>query len=108
EKWNKKEVYRISLIDFGLSDCTNNEEHKKNDFETLDYILRTNGSNESYKHANRVNAKSEAILADRVDEDGKYGNDSKSSSEEVFDEGSSGTFGTQITIEDIASKSSQR
>ncbi|CUM49818.1 unnamed protein product, partial [Debaryomyces tyrocola] len=31
-----------------------------------------------------------------------------SSSEEVFDEGSSGTFGTQITIEDIASKSSQR
>lgn len=43
---------KISLIDFGLSDCTNNEEHKKNDFETLDYILRANGSNENYKHAN--------------------------------------------------------
>ena len=99
---------KISLIDFGLSDCTNNEEHKKNDFETLDYILRANGSNENYKHANRVNAKSETIPADRADEDDKYGNDSNSSSEEVFDEGSSGTFGTQITIEDIASKSSRR
>ncbi|CUM57502.1 unnamed protein product [Debaryomyces tyrocola] len=38
---------KISLIDFGLSDCTSNEEHKKNDFETLDYILRANGSNEN-------------------------------------------------------------
>ncbi|CAG85704.2 DEHA2C00110p [Debaryomyces hansenii CBS767] len=137
EKWNNKEVYKviksrleelhsigishndirlanihvsvsgkISLIDFGLSDCTNNEEHKKNDFETLDYILRANGSNENYKHANRVS--SEAISADRADEDDKYGNDSNPSSEEVFDEGSSGTFGTQITIEDIASKPSRR
>ena len=99
---------KISLIDFGLSDYTNNEEHKKNDFETLDYILRANDSNENYKHANRINAKSEAISADRADEDDKYGNDSNPSSEEVFDEGSSGTSGTQITIEDIASKSSQR
>ena len=99
---------KISLIDFGLSDYTNNEEHKKNDFETLEYILRANGSNESFKHANRVNAKSEAIPADRADKDDKYGNDSNSSSEEVFDEGSSGTFGTQITIEDIASKPSRR
>ena len=99
---------KISLIDFGLSDYTNNEEHKKNDFETLEYILRANGSNESFKHANRVNAKSEAIPADRADKNDKYGNDSNSSSEEVFDEGSSGTFGTQITIEDIASKPSRR
>ncbi|CUM55885.1 unnamed protein product [Debaryomyces tyrocola] len=30
---------KISLIDFGLSDSTNNEKHKKNDFDTLDYIL---------------------------------------------------------------------
>ncbi|CAR65727.1 DEHA2D19404p [Debaryomyces hansenii CBS767] len=99
---------KISLIDFGLSDYTNNEEHKKNDFETLEYILRANGSNESFKHANQVNVKSEAIPADRADKNDKYGNDSNSSSEEVFDEGSSGTFGTQITIEDIASKPSRR
>ena len=38
---------KISLIDFGLSDCSNNEEHKKNDFETLDYILGVHGSNEN-------------------------------------------------------------
>ena len=99
---------KISLIDFGLSDYTNNEEHKKNDFETLEYILRLNGSNESFKHANQVNVKSEAIPADRADKNDKYGNDSNSSSEEVFDEGSSGTFSTQITIEDIASKPSRR
>ncbi|CAG85694.2 DEHA2B16720p [Debaryomyces hansenii CBS767] len=99
---------KISLIDFGLSDCSNNEKRKKNDFENLDYILGVHGSNESYKHANRVNAKSEAIPADRADKNDKYGNDSNSSSEEVFDEGSSGTFGTQITIEDIASKPSRR
>lgn len=84
---------KISLINFGLSDCTNNEDHKKNDFETLDYILGVNGYNESYMHANRANAKSEAIPADRADEDNKYGNDSNSSNEEVFDERSSGTFG---------------
>ncbi|CUM49401.1 unnamed protein product, partial [Debaryomyces fabryi] len=30
---------KISLIDFGLSDGTNNEEHKKNDLDSLDYIL---------------------------------------------------------------------
>ncbi|CAG85690.2 DEHA2B16676p [Debaryomyces hansenii CBS767] len=99
---------KISLIDFGLSDYTNNEEHKKNDFETLEHILRSNGSNESFKHANQVNVKSEAIPADRADKNDKYGNDSNSSSEEVFDEGSSGTFSTQITIEDIASKPSRR
>ena len=29
---------KISLIDFGLSDCSNNEKRKKNDFENLDYI----------------------------------------------------------------------
>lgn len=30
---------KLSLIDFGISDCTNNEERKKNDFEFLDRIL---------------------------------------------------------------------
>ncbi|CUM53631.1 unnamed protein product [Debaryomyces tyrocola] len=127
EKWNKKEVYRviksrleelhligishndvrpanihvsvsgkISLIDFGLSDCTNNEEHKKNDLETLDYILRPNASNES---------ENEVMFADRADEDDKYGNGSNSSGEEIFDEGSSETYGTRTTVEYVASKS---
>lgn len=53
---------KISLIDFGLSDCTNNEEHKKNDFKSLRRIFGKHG------------------------EDGKYGSDKNSSSEEVFDE----------------------
>lgn len=29
---------KISLIDSGLSDCSNNEKRKKNDFEALGYI----------------------------------------------------------------------
>lgn len=91
----------ISLIDFGLSDSKNNEEHKKNDFDTLDYILRTNGSNED-------KSEREVMLAGRADEEVKYGNDSNSSSEETFDEGSSGTFGTRTTVEDANSKSSRR
>ena len=98
---------KISLIDFGLSDGTNNEEHKKNDLDSLDYILGIHGY-ESKKYANRVNAKSEAISAYRAEEDDKYRNDSNSSSEEVFDERSSESFGTRTTIEDIASKSSRR
>jgi len=53
---------------------SSSDEHK-NDFETLDYILRVNGSNESYRHANRVNANSEAIPVDKADEDVKFGND---------------------------------
>ena len=50
----------IYLIDFGLSDSTNNEEHKKNDLDTLDYILRAKSSNED-------KSEREAILAGRVD-----------------------------------------
>ena len=92
---------KISLIDFGLSDSTNNEEHKKNDLDTLDYILRANRLNED-------KSENEVMLADRAaDEYGKFESDNNSSTE-VFDEMSSETFGTRTTIEDSVSKSSQR
>lgn len=33
---------KISLTDFGLSDCANNEDHKMNDFKCIDDILGIN------------------------------------------------------------------
>ncbi|CUM57531.1 unnamed protein product [Debaryomyces fabryi] len=114
QNWNKKEVCRVinsRLKELHLIEVSHNDvrpaniyvsvsEHKKNDFDTLDYILRANGSNED-------KSESEVMLAGRADEDAKYGNDSNSSSEEIFDEGSSGTFGTRTTIENVTSKSSR-
>lgn len=69
--------------------------------------MRAHDSNTNYKQDNRDSAKSEVILT-RANEDVQYGNDSTSSSEEVFDERSSETFGTSTTKEDIASKTSQK
>lgn len=38
---------KISLIDFGLSDSSNNEKRKRLDFESLDFILEVHGSSEN-------------------------------------------------------------
>lgn len=46
---------KISLIDFGLADCANNEERKKNDFKSLLSVFGKRG------------------------QDGKYGSDNNSS-----------------------------
>lgn len=73
----------ISLIDFGLSDCTNNEE-LKNNFKTPDYILRAHGSNDNYKQFNRGSTKSEVVLANRANGNEKYENASNTSSEDIF------------------------
>lgn len=66
---------KVSLIDFGLSDCTNNGEHKKNDLENLDFILGLNSSCDSSDIDNQVNQdsqKSEATLPDKAEKDGEY------------------------------------
>lgn len=34
---------KTSLIDFGLSDCMNDEKHKMNDFESLEHIVGIHG-----------------------------------------------------------------
>lgn len=71
---------KISLIDFGLSDCSNNEEYK-------------NGWG--------------SVHFDKAGKDGKYECDITSSSE-VFDEGSLESLDTRTTKEDITSNKSHR
>lgn len=65
---------KVSLIDFGLSDCTNNGEHKMNDLENLDYILGLNSSCDSSDTDNQVNQdsqKSDATLPYKAEKDYK-------------------------------------
>jgi tRNA A-37 threonylcarbamoyl transferase component Bud32 len=74
---------KISLIDFGLSDCTNNEEHKKNDFETLDSILGVYGSNENDPQGIQYGQENE-VLPDEAGNDENDGSGSNPSSEAVL------------------------
>ena len=71
---------KISLIDFGLSDCTNNEERKRKDFKSLYRIFG------------------------KYSKDGKYGSDNNSTSPEVFDEMSIESLDTRTTKEEASTK----
>ena len=44
ENIHVSELGKISLIDFGLSDSSNNEKRKRLDFESLDFILEVHSS----------------------------------------------------------------
>ncbi|CUM57889.1 unnamed protein product [Debaryomyces tyrocola] len=98
---------KISLIDFGLSDCTNNEDHKKNDFQTLDFILGVYGSNENDPQVNQHSQESE-VIPDEAGNDDNDGSDSNPSSEAVFNEMSAQSLDTSITTEGNTSKAPQR
>ena len=96
ENIHVSESGKISLIDFGLSDCSNNEKRKKNDFENLDHILGVHGSSENDSQ------ESQEIFHD--EKHGKYESDRNSSYEEVFDEISTKSFDTSTTKEDTIVK----
>ena len=98
---------KISLIDFGLSDCSNNEEHKENDFETLEYILRIHGSIENDSQVNQDSRENE-VIHDKPRNDGNDRSDSNSSAEEIFDGMSAQSFDTSTTKEVNSSNPSQR
>ncbi|MDN6749727.1 MAG: DUF3698 domain-containing protein [Staphylococcus equorum] len=97
---------KISLIDFGLSDCTNNEKHKKNDFESLDEIIEILNSSENGDQVNKDSQENEGT--DKAETDSKYGSYINSSEEAVFDEMSLASLDTRTTKEDINSKGSHR
>ena len=97
---------KISLIDFGLSDCSNNEEYKKNDFKSLHEIFREHSSNED-NQTNRSIQERECMHFVKAGIDGKYESDITFSSE-VFDEGSLESLDTRTTKEDITSNKSHR
>ncbi|CUM57513.1 unnamed protein product [Debaryomyces tyrocola] len=97
---------KISLIDFGLSDCTNNEEHKRNDLETLDSILGVYGCNENDPQGNQYGQENE-VLPDEAGDDENDGSGSNPSSEAVFDEMSTQSLATSTT-EVNTSKTSER
>lgn len=97
---------KISLIDFGLSDSSNNdssnnEEHKKNDFETLDYILRTRGSSENNCQ------ESQEMFHDEADNYVNYESDRTCSYEEDPDRINTKTY-ISTTKEDIMTKKEHR
>lgn len=96
---------KISLIDFGLSDCTNNEEHKKNG--DLDSILGVYGSNENDPQGYHYSQESE-VLPDEGDNDENDGSGSNSFSEAVFDEMSAQSPATSTTTEGNTPKTPQR
>jgi tRNA A-37 threonylcarbamoyl transferase component Bud32 len=92
---------KISLIDFGLSDCTNNEEHKENDFETLNSILEVHNSSENdFQESQEIH--------DESDKYGKYESDRNSSYEEVFDGMSAQSLDTSTTEGGNSSKAPRR
>ncbi|CUM68572.1 uncharacterized protein PRCAT00006299001 [Priceomyces carsonii] len=95
----------ISLIDFGLSDCTNNEELKKNDLISLHYIFGLHGDSENIKNCNQINHYGEdSILSENVDNGSNNESDNNSSDEVVFDEMSLKSHDTRTTKEDFSSK----
>jgi len=98
ENIHVSESGKISLIDFGLSDCSNNEKRKKNDFENLDHILGIHGPSENDSQ------ESQEMFHDEADKYGKYESDRNSSYEEVFDETSTKSFDTRTTKEDTITK----
>lgn len=95
------------MIDFVLFDCANNEQHKTNNFETLDSILGVYSSNQNDPQDNKYIQESE-VLPDEACNDENYGSDSNSSSEAVFDEMSTQSLATSAITEDNTSKESQR
>lgn len=94
ENIHVSELGKISLIDFGLSDCSNNEKRKKTDFENLDHILGIHGSSENDSQ------ESQGMFHDEADRYGKYESDRNSSYEEVCDETSTKSFDTKTIKED--------
>lgn len=75
---------KVSLIDFGLSDTSNNEGHKKHDFDSLDLILGGCNTNENNHNTTQYHPESKKVL-DYIDKENNDGNESNSSSDEIFD-----------------------
>lgn len=101
ENIHVSELGKISLIDFGLSDSSNNEKRKRLDFESLDFILEVHSSSENDSQESQE-------IHDKSDKYGKYESDRKSSYEEVFDEISAQSLDTSTTEGGNSSKASRR
>lgn len=90
------------MIDFGLSDSSNNEKRK-----SLIFLLRIYSSNENDHEVNQDNQESEALLYE-AGNDNNDESDSNSSSEELFDDMSPQSLDKSTTKECNSSKASQR
>lgn len=93
-------VCKVSLFDYGLSDCTSNEEHKENIFECFDNILEileTSGSSKNSNAIHQDSEENEGMLPDNAGTDDKSGSNDNSSPEEIFGKMSLETNGTSTT-----------
>lgn len=66
ENIHVSETHKVSLIDFGLLDSSNNDECEKNDFENLDHILGIDSSSDNHSLEIR------SMIRNKADTYGKY------------------------------------